>query len=188
MTLKTRLSILLLSTPVVIFVVVGGLIGRAAATGGDDKIRELRVFDDVLRLVVNNYVEEVKVDRAMEGALKGLADGLDPDSAYLTAQQVADVQSGAVLPDGDIGLELTRQYYLRVIAARDGSPAAKAGLRGGDYVRAINDKPPREMWVGGGMHALRGAPGSKVTLAIIRGSAADPHIVELTREAMPASD
>ena len=88
----------------------------------------------------------------------------------------------APLPAGDVGIELTRQYYLRVIAARDGSPAAKAGLRTGDYVRAIDDKPTREMSVFEGMRALRGAPGSKVTLTIIRGNAADPHVVELTRE------
>ena len=50
MTLKTRLSILLLSTPVLVFVVVGGLIGRASATSGDGTIRELRVFDDVVSL------------------------------------------------------------------------------------------------------------------------------------------
>src|SRR5690349_2696607 len=135
MTSKTRLSILLLSTPVLMFVVVGGLIGRASAPNGDTTFRELRVFDDVLRLVLTNYVEEVKVDKAMEGALKGLADGLDPDSAYLNSREVADVQSGAPLPEGDTGLELTRQYYLRVIAARDGSPAGKAGLQTGDYIR-----------------------------------------------------
>ena len=98
MTLKTRLSILLLSTPVLIFVVVGGLFGRASATEGDATYQHLRVFEDVLSLVINNYVEEVKVDKAMEGALKGLAEGLDPDSAYLNAQQVAEVQSGAALP------------------------------------------------------------------------------------------
>ena len=66
------------------------------------------------------------------------------------------------------------------------SPAAKAGLRTGDYVRAIDDKPTREMSVCEGMRALRGAPGTKVTLTIIRGSAADPHVVELTRETLPA--
>jgi len=98
MTLKTRLSIVLLSTPVLIFVVVGGLMGRASATSGDETYQHLRVFDNVLTLVLSNYVEEVKVDKAMEGALKGLADGLDPDSAYLTAPQVQQVQSGAPLP------------------------------------------------------------------------------------------
>ena len=187
MTLKTRLSILLLSTPVLIFVVVGGLIGRASATGGDTTFRELRVFDDVLRLVLSNYVEEVKVDKAMEGALKGLAEGLDPDSAYLDTKEVADVQSGASLPEGDIGLELTRQYYLRVIAARDGSPAAKAGLQTGDYIRGIDGKPTRDLSVFEGMRLLRGDPGSKVTLTIIRGNAADPHEVPLVRERAPTT-
>ena len=187
MTLKTRLSILLLSTPVLIFVVVGGLMGRASATGGDETIRELRVFQDVLGLVIKNYVEEVKVDRAMEGAMKGLAEGLDPDSAYLTPQQVTDVQSGAPLPEGDVGLELTRQYYLRVIAARDGSPANKAGLQTGDYIRGIDGKPTRDMSVFEGTRLLRGQPGSKVTLTVIRGNAADPHEVALVREKPAAS-
>jgi len=182
MTLKTRLSILLLSTPVLIFVVVGGLIGRASATEGDSTYQHLRVFEDVLSLVISNYVEEVKVDKAMEGALKGLAEGLDPDSAYLNAQQVAEVQSGAPLAEGDVGLELTRQYYLRVIAARDGSPAAKAGLQTGDYVRAIDGKATRDMSVFEGVRLLHGQPGSKVTLTVIRGNAADPHEVPLVRE------
>ena len=183
MTLKTRLSILLLSTPVLIFVVVGGLIGRASsAPEGDATYQHLRVFEDVLSLVISNYVEEVKVDKAMEGALKGLAEGLDPDSAYLNAQQVAEVQSGAQPPDGDVGLELTRQYYLRVIAARDGSPAAKAGLQTGDYVRGIDGRPTRDMSVFEGVRLLRGQPGSKVTLTVIRGNAADPHEVPLVRE------
>ena len=182
MTLKTRLSILLLSTPVLIFVVVGGLIGRASGPEKDATYQHLRVFEDVLSLVISNYVEEVKVDKAMEGALKGLAEGLDPDSAYLNAQQVAEVQSGAQPPEGDVGLEMTRQYYLRVIAARDGSPAAKAGLQTGDYVRAIDGKPTRDMSVFEGVRLLRGQPGSKVTLTVIRGNAADPHEVALVRE------
>jgi carboxyl-terminal processing protease len=182
MTLKTRLSVLLLSTPVLIFVVVGGLIGNASAPGGDETIQHLRVFDDVVKHVLSSYVEEVKVDRAMEGALKGLAEGLDPDSAYLNAQQVTELQSGAPLAEGDVGLELTRQYYLRVIAARDGSPAAKAGLQTGDYVRGIDGKPTRDMSVFEGTRLLHGQPGSKITLTVIRGNAAEPHEVALVRE------
>src|SRR6187549_1668253 len=181
MTSKTRLSILLISTPILAFVIVGGLIGQERPSA-DRAFRHLRVFDDVVQLVMSNYVEDVKVDRAMEGALKGLADGLDPDSAYLDAKQVKSVSSGEALPDGDVGLELTRQYYLRVIAARDGSPAAKAGLQTGDFVRGIDTKPTRDMSVFEGARLLRGAPGTKVTLTVIRGSAADPHDVVLVRE------
>jgi carboxyl-terminal processing protease len=181
MTSKTRLSVVLLSTPVLAFVVVGGLMG-ASARGGDETYQHLRVFQNVVDLVLNNYVEEVKIDRAMEGALKGLADGLDPDSAYLNAKQVAELEAGAPQPDGDVGLEMTRQYYLRVISARDGSPAAHAGLQTGDYVRGIDGKPTRDMSVFEGSRLLRGQPGSKVVLTIIRGNAADPHEITLVRE------
>ena len=180
MTTKTRLSVLLLSTPVLAFVLVGGLMGKEFA--GDQEFQHLRTFHEVLNLVTTNYVEEVKVDRVMEGAMRGLADGLDPDSAYLTPKQVRTLESGEPLPDGDVGLELTRQYYLRVIAARDGSPSAKAGLQTGDYVRAIDGKPTRDMSVFEGSRLLRGQPGSKVTVTVIRGNAAEPHEIALVRE------
>ena len=125
--------------------------GLGAAT---TTYQHLRVFEDVVSLILNNYVEEAKVDKVMEGAMHGLADGLDPDSAYLTADAgEADRAGRRRCPAGDVGLELTRQYYLRVIAARDDSPAAKAGLQTGDYVRAIDGKPTRDMSVFEGMRA-----------------------------------
>src|SRR3954447_1932326 len=180
MTLKTRLSVLFISTPVLAFVVVGGLMGQHPST--DQPYQHLRVFDDVVSLVMSSYVEPVKVDRVMEGAMRGPPRGLDPDSAVLSAKQVKALEAGETLPDGDVGLELTRQYYLRVISARDGSPAAKAGLQTGDYVRAIDGTPTRDMSVFEGMRLLRGQPGSKVVLTVIRGNAADPHEIPLVRE------
>ena len=185
MTTRTRLSVLLLSTPILAFIVLGGVRGRAS--GGDETFQHLRVFEDVVSLILNNYVEDAKVDKVMEGAMRGLADGLDPDSAYLTAAEVKSIDPGDTLAAGDVGIELTRQYYLRVIAARDDSPAAKAGLQTGDYVRAIDGKPARDLSVFEGMRLLRGAPGSKITLTIIRGNAAEPRQMELVRERTPAS-
>ncbi|HXW04018.1 MAG TPA: S41 family peptidase [Vicinamibacterales bacterium] len=181
MSLKTRLSVLFISTPVLAFVIVGGLMGKEPA--GDQTLQHLRVFDDVVSLVMNHYVGEVKPDRVMDGALRGLADGLDPDSAYLDARQVQSLESGEALPDGEVGLEFTRQYYLRVIAARDGSPAARAGLQTGDTVRAVDGRPTRDMSVFEGMRLLRGKPGTKVTLTVLRNNAADPHEIVLVREA-----
>ena len=95
MTTKTRLSVLLISTPLLAFVIIGGLMGnKAAARGDDNAYQHLRVFDDVVGLVMSNYVEEVKVDRVMEGAMRGLAEGLDPDSAYLTPPELKIVEAG----------------------------------------------------------------------------------------------
>jgi carboxyl-terminal processing protease len=182
MTLRTRLSVLLISTPALAFVLVGGLMGQQPAASGDKTYQNLAVFQDVVNLVMTHYVAEVKTDRVMDGAMRGLADGLDPDSAYLNTGLVRSVEAGEALPEGDVGIELTRQYYLRVIAARDGSPAAKAGLQTGDYVRAIDGKPTRDVSVFEGSRLLRGKPGSKVTLTIIRGNAAEPHEVAFVRE------
>lgn len=186
MTTRTRLSILFISTPLLAFVVFGGVMGKAS-TGGDQTLQHLRVFEDVVSLILNNYVEDAKVGKVMEGAMRGLADGLDPDSAYLTAADVKSMDAGDKPAAGDVGIELTRQYYLRVIAARDDSPAAKAGLQTGDYVRAIDGKPARDLSVYEGMRLLRGAPGSKVTLTVIRGNAAEPRPIELVRERTPAA-
>lgn len=171
---------MMISAPVIAFAIVGGFLGKVMAR--EDTYQHLKIFDDVVGMISSSYVEDVNMDKVMVGAMKGLADNLDPDSAFLSPAQVKQVETGAALPAGGVGLELTRQYYLRVIAARDNSPAAKAGLRTGDYIRMIDDTPTREMSVWEGMRALRGTPGSKVKVTVIRGNAADPHVVELTRE------
>jgi carboxyl-terminal processing protease len=183
---KTRLIVLAISAPVVAFAVIGGFLGNAMAR--EDTYQHLRVFEDVVSLILNNYVEEVDLDKVMHGAMHGLADGLDPDSAYLTPEQVRQAESGNGGPAASVGLDLTRQYYLRVIAARDNSPAARAGLLPGDYVRAIDKQPTRDMSVFEGERLLRGPAGSKVTLTVIRGNAAEPHVVELTREVINGPD
>src|SRR5436309_7812091 len=91
MTSRTRLWVLLISTPVIAFAIVGGFLGQAMTR--DDTYQHLRVFEDVVSLVLNNYVEEVDVNRAMKGAMNGLADGLDADSAYLTPILVKDLEA-----------------------------------------------------------------------------------------------
>lgn len=183
MSSTTRRLVFWLSAPVVAFALVGGLLSRVTAREGAP-YQELKVFNDVVGLIGSNYVEKVDIDRVMRGAMDGLADSLDPDSAYLSQDQVKQIESGTTLPPGEVGLDLTRQYYLRVIAARDGSPAAKAGLQTGDFIRTLDNRPTREMSVWEGMRALRGPVGTKVSLTVFRGNANDPHTIELTREAL----
>src|SRR6201982_3595561 len=173
MSSRTRALVMSISAPVIAFAILGGFLGRVMAR--EDTYQHLKIFDDVVSLIASNYVEDADIDKVMNGAMHGLADGLDPDSAYLTPAQVKQGESGAPLAARGVGLELTRQYYLRVIAARDNSPAAKAGLRTGDYIRAINDVPTREMSVWEGMRALRGAAGAEGAVKINPGNAPGPH-------------
>ncbi|HZI79221.1 MAG TPA: S41 family peptidase [Vicinamibacterales bacterium] len=188
MTSRTRLWVLAVSTPIIAFAIIGGYLGRVLGAGKDDMFRQLPVFEEVISLVLNNYVEEVDVRHAMRGALKGLTDGLDPDSAYLPPDLVKAAESNQPAGPADVGIVLTRQYYLRVVSTRDGSPAAKAGLRTGDFIRGINDKPTRDMSAFEGTRLLAGAQGSKVKLLVFRGNAAEPHDVVLTRERVAGPD
>ena len=189
MSSRTRLVVLSISFPVIVFAIVGGFLGKVMAR--EEPYQHLSMFHDVTTLITGSYVEDVNVDKVMNGAMRGLADALDPDSAFLTPAEVKQAEaaeSAAPRPTGDVGIDLTRQYYLRIIAARDNSPAAKAGLRTGDFVRMIDNLPTRDMSVWEGVRALRGAPGSTVKLTVIRGNAVEPHVVELTREILGGPD
>ena len=184
MSSKSRWAVFLVSTPLVVLVAIGGMLG-ASTEPQQRNDTNLAVFRDVLTLVMQNYVEPVDIDRVFEGAMRGLAEGMDASSAYLTPDEVRAIESTTPMAPADVGLVVTRQFYLRVVGVRDGSPAAKAGLQTGDYIRMIDQKPTRDMSAVTGTRLLRGAPGTKVSLTVIRGNPADPHAIDLVR-ALPS--
>src|SRR4029079_3259922 len=105
MTPRTRLWVLAISTPIIVFVLVGGYLGQALAK--DDTYQHLRVFDDVVTHVVNNYVEEVDLKQAMRGAMRGMADALDADSAFLTPDLVRAYEGNSNPGTAAIGVDVT---------------------------------------------------------------------------------
>ena len=92
MSSRTRAIVLAITAPVVVFAIVGGLLGTVMAR--EDTYQHLKIFDDVVSLISSNYVEPVNIDKVMRGAMNGLADSLDPDSAYLSADEVKQVGVG----------------------------------------------------------------------------------------------
>ena len=108
MTSRTRLLTIVVSAPVIAFTVIGGLLGHAMART-DETFATLRVFHDVVSLIMSNYVEQPNMESVMRGAMRGLAEGLDSDSAYLTQQQVRQVESGDQMGPADVGITLTHQ-------------------------------------------------------------------------------
>lgn len=174
--------IFVISIPLVIVALIGGLLGATPAAP-QQSFKDLPVFQDVISLILNSYVEKVDIDKVMEGAMRGLADGLDPSSSYLSPEEVQAVETSARPLAGETGIILSRQFYLRVVGVRDGSPAARAGIRTGDVLRTIDGKPTREISTFTGTRMLRGAPGTKVELVILRESAVEPHTVTLERQA-----
>jgi carboxyl-terminal processing protease len=146
-------------------------------------LEEIRRYVSVYNAVKQAYVEPVDDQKLMHSAIRGLLFDLDPHSVYLDkadAENFDEQSRGAY--DG-VGVELMRQPdgSLRVIAPIDDTPAARAGVKAGDVITAIDGKPfkPDE---GDQSGPLRGAPGSKVTLTIVREGKDKPFDVTLTRE------
>jgi carboxyl-terminal processing protease len=176
---RVRLIVALASTGLIGYVAVGSLLARAL---GDTGYGQLAIFNEVVRLVLDAYVEPVNVERAMAGARLGMTDALDGDSAYLNAEQFAEYRRSAPEEDADIGLTLTRRFaFLMVVGTRPGSPAEQAGLRTGDIIKSIDGRHSRPVPAVIGQRRLRGAPGSTVTLGILR-AGADPFDVSVVRE------
>jgi carboxyl-terminal processing protease len=128
---------------------------------------QLRIFEDVVRQIVQDYVEKPDLEKVRVGALRGLTEGLDPYSAYLLPQQVKQYQSNKVLPD-TTGMVIG-QYsgFAYVIAVVPGSPAEKAGVKIGDVIEYVDTHATRDLDLYDVKSLLSGSPGSAVELTLI---------------------
>lgn len=176
---RSRLLVALASTVVIGYVFGGLLLGRVL---GDTSYGQLSIFNEVVRLVLEAYVEPVNIDRAMAGARLGLTEALDGDSSYLDAEEFRLLQAPARDGDADTGIVLTRRFgYLMAVSTRPGSPAERAGIRPGDILRSIDGRHSRPLAAPIGERLLRGAPGSTVKLVVLR-AGSEPLDVSVVRE------
>lgn len=158
---------------------------RKDADAGQPKVPldEIRRYVAIYNAIKQAYVEPVDDAKLMQSAIRGLLFDLDPHSVYLPKEDAEDFTDAARGAYEGIGVELQRQPdgSLRVIAAIDDTPAARAGLRGGDVIVAIDGKPfdPSE---GDTSTPLRGPAGSTVTLTVVREGRDTPFDVTVTRE------
>lgn len=142
---------------------------------------EIRRYVSVFNAVKDAYVEPVDDRKLMHSAIRGLLLDLDPHSAYFDKQDAEEFDEQATGRYAGIGVELLAEpdSTLRVIAPIDDTPAQRAGIRAGDLIVAVDGKPlPGE----DSMSPLRGEPGSKVRLTLVREGRAKPFDVDLVRE------
>lgn len=168
MSFRTKFALVVLSATLALYAVVGGWLPTSAQQQNDPGA-QLRIFENVLQHIQNDYVDEPNMEKVRAGALRGLAYGLDPYSTYLTAEQVRDYRAGAGKDQVGIGAELSQvSSYLYVIAPVKGSPAGQAGVRAGDIIEYIDNKATRDISLYDARQLLNGAPGSEVKLRILR--------------------
>lgn len=172
MSIRSKLTLITLSAFIALYSVVGGMLSRSnnplvRAFADPGPYAQLRIFEDVVRHIVNEYVEKPDLEKVRIGALRGLTDGLDPFSAYLLPPQVKEYQSGKL--NNDVTGMVIGQYsgFAYVIAVVPGSPAEKSGVRVGDVIEYIDGHATRDLDLYDVRSLLSGAPGSSVELALI---------------------
>jgi carboxyl-terminal processing protease len=159
-----------------------GQSARATPEPRADTYHMLELFGDVLDTVDREYVTPVDNKKLIQSALNGMLTSLDPHSDYLTPDAYNDMQDDTRGEYGGLGLEITSEDgVVKVISPIDGTPAAKAGVKPGDFITAVNGQSVLGLSVNDAVKQMRGKVGETVTLTIAR-EKTDPFDVKLTRE------
>ncbi|GBQ88408.1 carboxy-terminal processing protease [Gluconacetobacter johannae DSM 13595] len=147
-----------------------------------ENYRLLSLFGHVLEQVKANYVDPVSNRDLIVNALNGMLSGLDPHSSYMTEKQYADLQTRTKGEFGGLGLEIHGEdNHIRVVSPIDDTPAARAGIKPGDYIVAIDGKNIDGLPQDEAVERMRGKPDTKITLTIIREKTPKPITVTMTR-------
>jgi carboxyl-terminal processing protease len=183
-----KLIVLGLSFLVFSYVGLGYVLGQTGANDDEKTYRSLTVYSEVLQRIQEDYVDEPNLTVVTAGALHGLLESLDPFSGYMSPREYTDYkdkQRGNT--KGEVGATMAKRVgYVIVVSVLPGSPAEKAGVRGGDVLESIAGFTTREMSVAQAKVMLDGAPGSMVKVSVVRRGRQEPLMLDVTRAVLPA--
>jgi len=151
---------------------------------GQEKLpmQDLRAFAEIFGRIKQDYVEPVEDRKLLESAIRGMLGGLDPHSAYLNPEEYKQLQVGTTGQFGGLGIEVGMEDgFIKVISPIDDTPAQRAGIQAGDLIIRIDDRPVKGMGLDEAVKLMRGKPGSKITLTLVREGREKPWKITLTR-------
>jgi carboxyl-terminal processing protease len=167
MRFKTKIAIVVFSTIIAFYAIVGSFMsksGQVVARGS--QYGQLQIFDEVLSHIIRDYVDQPDLEKVRIGSLRGLAEGLDPYSAYLTPEQVKQYDPKA--SRAETGLLLSKVGgYAYTVAVLKGSPADQAGIRSGDFIEYVGKVPSRDLSLYDIEQLLSGQPGTSAEVRIL---------------------
>src|SRR5467141_48810 len=157
-------------------------VGAASSSSNtQDTYKQLNLFGDVFELVRNGYVDDVKDDTLVEGAINGMLTALDPHSNYLNSKNFNDMKVQTRGEFGGLGIEVSMESGLvKVVSPIDDTPAARAGLKPGDLITHLDGDPVQGMTLPEAVEKMRGPVSSEIKLTIGR-EGRDPFDVKLIR-------
>jgi carboxyl-terminal processing protease len=144
---------------------------------------KIQQFVDVYKKIKDQYVDEVDDATLFNYAIDGMVSKLDPYSDYLSKDDFSELRIGTTGKFGGIGIEITMEDgFVKIITPIDDTPAQKAGLKAGDLVIEVQDVSLKDKSLNDAVKLMRGDPGTKVKIKILREKAKQPLDFELTRQ------
>lgn len=160
--------------------------GNEVKAINDDMYQNIEIFAEVLRQIEMNYVEPKDSKELIYGAIKGMVDGLDPHSAFMTKEEHKDLMIETKGSFTGVGIEITtRDNTITVVSPIEGTPAYKAGIRAGDKIIKINDVFTNDMTLADAVKLIRGPKGTEVKLTVSREGSEKPLDFNITRDVIP---
>ena len=149
-----------------------------------DKLYEkIDLFAEVLEKIQNEYVEEVDQAEIIDSAINGALQSLDPFSAYMNPKVFEESQSETSGKFGGLGIEVSMESgVIKVIAPIDDTPAAKAGIKAGDYIVKINGEQVQGKTLMEAVNLMRGPEGTSIEITVRRKGLRKAKIFKITRE------
>jgi carboxyl-terminal processing protease len=177
-----RLSLIAVGAAAVLAFSLRQDIGVAAPKVSDsDTSKQLNLFGEVFEDVRADYTGKVDDDQLMESAINGMLTSLDPHSNYLNTKNFDDMKVQTRGEFGGLGIEVSMENgIVKVVTPIDDTPAARAGLKPGDLITALDGQPVQGMTLPQAVDKMRGPINSDIRLTIQR-KGRDPFDVKLTR-------
>jgi carboxyl-terminal processing protease len=149
----------------------------------ESRLEALAKFTKVLSIVEEYDVDEIGIEELIDKALKGMMENLDAHSNYLTEKDYKRLQVQTNGEFGGLGITVgMKDGALTIISPIDGTPADKAGLKAGDIILKINDKPTLGMTIDEAVSLMRGKVGDPIDLTIVREGESKPLVVHIVRD------
>jgi carboxyl-terminal processing protease len=144
---------------------------------------KIDLFSEVLDKVNNEYVEEIDHSEAMDAAINGVLQSLDPYSAYMSPEIFKEMLTETSGEFGGLGIEVGMEFgVVKVISPIDNTPAEEAGVKAGDYIVKINDIQVQGKTLTEAVELMRGPVGSTIKITVRRRGVKKAIIFNITRE------
>jgi carboxyl-terminal processing protease len=148
-----------------------------------DIYKKIDLFGEVLEKINKEYVDEVNQSKAMDAAINGLLQSLDPYSSYMTPESLEGMQTETSGKFGGLGIEVNMDSgVVKVISPIDNTPASKAGIKAGDYIVKIDSEQVQGKSLMEAVDLMRGPVGSSIELTVRRRGIKKALIFNIIRE------